>query len=533
METEFKLRIPLENLKAVEAALRRGAVTRTRLQARYFDTADGALAAAGMALRLRKEGRRWIQTVKAVGAGPVQRLEHNVDLGAGAAATASAPDPLRHQGTPVGERLVRVLADSAAAALAETYTTDVWRLARVVRHGGATVELALDTGRITTPGPAGGGERRETAVCELELELLRGPVAGLVALAQVWVRRHGLSLSTVSKAERGERLMKGLVAVPAVKAVPPRVDAVADGAPDGAAFQRAVVVACLVQILPNADEIANGSEDAEQIHQLRIGIRRLRVALRELRLLAPGFDPAWEPPLVDAFRALGAQRDRDLVLAGVQAELRAADAPDISLPLPDEAAPKPGQIMRAPDFTAVLVALAGFVATPALLSSPAPSPAPPTAAAKAAAEAETTTPPSPAATLDPKGVRSHLRRRLRALRRKVVADGARFESLDVEAQHRVRKRLKRLRYLAEFAAPLFARERPARFLEALRPAQDALGRYNDAIVARALFAEAVLHDPRAWYALGWLDARGTVLARSARKALRRIDKTPPFWKRSR
>ncbi|WP_399685245.1 CYTH domain-containing protein, partial [Xenophilus sp.] len=84
MEIEFKFRIPPERLKAVEAALRRGAVGTTRLQARYHDTADGALAAAGVALRLRKEGRRWVQTAKAAGAGPVQRLEHNADLGGGA-----------------------------------------------------------------------------------------------------------------------------------------------------------------------------------------------------------------------------------------------------------------------------------------------------------------------------------------------------------------------------------------------------------------------------------------------------------------
>src|SRR5690606_19790210 len=126
------------------------------------------------------------------------------------------------------------------------------------------------------------------------------------------------------------------------------------------AFQRAVVAACLAQILPNADEIAGGSEDEEQVHQLRIGIRRLRVAMRELKALGPGFDPAWEPPLVDAFRALGAQRDRDLVLAEALAELRAAGAPDITLPPPHEAELTPTRIVRAPDFAAVLVALIGF-----------------------------------------------------------------------------------------------------------------------------------------------------------------------------
>src|SRR5688572_32537394 len=110
MEIEFKFHIPAERLKAVEAAMRRGTVVRTRLQARYFDTADQVLAAQGIVLRLRKEGRRWVQTVKATGDNALHRLEHNVDLGAAAAGGATpAIDPQRHQGTPVGERLAKAL----------------------------------------------------------------------------------------------------------------------------------------------------------------------------------------------------------------------------------------------------------------------------------------------------------------------------------------------------------------------------------------------------------------------------------------
>ena len=506
MEIEFKFRIPPERLKAVEAALRRGAVGTTRLQARYHDTADGALAAAGVALRLRKEGRRWVQTAKAAGAGPVQRLEHNADLGGGA--PPALPDPARHAGTPVGERLAEVLAAAGGAPLVQTYATDVRRLTRVVRHAGATVELALDTGRIAAPGPAG-GPLRTAPVCELELELLRGPVSALAALAAQWAQRHGLWLSTVSKAERGERLMRGDPPAAPVKAAPPDfapLVAQAGEAPDGPAVQRAVVAACLAQILPNATEVAEGSEDAEVVHQLRIGIRRLRVALRELAALAPGLDPAWEAPLVETFRALGAQRDRDLVLAEALAALQADGAPAIDLPPPAEAPVRVAEVVRAPALQAALVALVGLAASPA------------------AADAQGQ------AALDAEAALAHLQQRLRRLRRQVLRDGARFESLDDEARHRVRKRLKRLRYLAEFTAPLFGARRTGRFLDALRPAQDALGVYNDAVVARALFVEAVPHDARAWYALGWLDARRDALARRAHRALVRIADAPAFWK---
>ena len=505
METEFKFCIPPARLAAVEAALRRGAVTRTRLQARYFDTPDRALAAQGVVLRLRKEGRRWVQTVKAPGQGPLQREEHEVDLGLARAGVVPQPDLQRHAGTAAGERLAALVA-GAGGPLAETYGTDIWRLKRDVRvAGGTVVELALDLGKVVAH--AGTSQASESAVCELELELKQGPGAGLVALAQRWAQQHGLWISTLSKAGRGERLLAGTVAVAAVKAEPSCLDTA--GAPlDGRALQRAIVANCLAQILPNASEIANGSEDEEQVHQLRIGIRRLRTALRELAVLdAAAFDSAaWAPPLVEVFRALGALRDRDQVLATTVPVLRAAGAPPIAL-APETAPAQPAAaVVCAPAFQAVLVALIGFTATE-------PPPGEPTA-------------------LDAAAARQALRRRLRQLHAKTLRDGKRFERLPTEAQHRVRKRLKRLRYLAEFVAPLFDADRAARYLARLRPAQDALGAFNDEAVALALYREAAAHDAAAWFAVGWYTARQPAGARACRKALQTVVKAPRFWRKS-
>ena len=81
MEIEFKFQIPADRLAALKADLRSAPTRRTRLRARYFDTADGVLAAHGAVLRLRQEGDRWVQTAKALGDGPLHRLEHNADLG--------------------------------------------------------------------------------------------------------------------------------------------------------------------------------------------------------------------------------------------------------------------------------------------------------------------------------------------------------------------------------------------------------------------------------------------------------------------
>ncbi|RZL96752.1 MAG: CYTH and CHAD domain-containing protein [Variovorax sp.] len=505
MEIEFKFSIPSDRLAAVEAAVRRGAVTRTRLQARYFDTPERALAMQGVVLRLRKEGRRWVQTVKAVGEGPLQREEHEVDLGVARAGVVPQPEVQRHAGSPAGERLAALLA-AAQGPLAETYGTDIWRLKRDVRvAGGTVVELALDLGKVVAH--AGTPQACESAVCELELELKQGPVAGLVALAQRWAGQHGLWFSTVSKATRGERLLAGANTVPAVKAEAPRLGA-QDAPPDGRALQRAIVANCLAQILPNASEIADGSEDEEQVHQLRIGIRRLRTALRELDALDPSaFDgAAWEPPLVDAFRALGALRDRAQVVERMAPVLRDAGAPPIVLP-PEAASVRPASaVVRDAAFQAALVALIGFTAAEA--------------------------PVDQAAALGPKAARRLLRRRLERLHTKTLRDGERFESLPTERQHQVRKRLKRLRYLAEFVAPLFDADRAARYLDRLRPAQDALGDFNDEAVANALYREAAAHDAGAWFAVGWFTARHPAGARACRKALQKIDAAPRFWRKS-
>jgi inorganic triphosphatase YgiF len=531
MEIEFKFQIPAGRLKAVEAALRRGTVVRTRLQARYFDTADQALAAQGIVLRLRKEGRRWVQTVKATGDNALHRLEHNVDLGT--AAASPSVDPQRHQGTPVGDRLAKVLAASGAP-LVERQSTDIVRLTRDVRVTGpcgAVVEMALDVGKVVAY--AGTPEQCASPVCELELELKRGDVQGLVALARRWSQQHGLWFSTVSKAERGARLLAKVQVVPAVKAETPRFPEGKDKL-DGRAVQQAVVASCLAQMLPNASEIAAGSTDEEQIHQLRIGIRRLRTALRELAGLDADtglFDAAaWEPPLVDAFRALGDLRDREQVVKLAQPQLREAGAPAFD-PLAggDDAAAdvqSSGGVVRSAAFQSVLVSLIGFTAA-------APQAEPKVINAEAAEE------PPPAPTPMSLGdARRFLRKRLQHLHKQAVRDGKRFESLDTESQHRVRKRLKRLRYLAEFVAPLFDAEGKSpssaaeRYLKHLRPAQDALGEFNDEAVALALYREATARDGRAWFAVGWFSARHAVHAKTCRKALGGIDEAPRFWKKA-
>jgi hypothetical protein len=104
---------------------------------------------------------------------------------------------------------------------------------------------------------------------------------------------------------------------------------------------------------------------------------------------------------------------------------------------------------------------------------------------------------------------------------------ARFEELDEDGQHRVRKRLKRLRYLTELVGPLHARRRVKAYLAALKPAQDAVGEHVDLLMSRrAARAVSEARDPKAWFDVGWLGAEIAHSARRARKSLMRAGKAP-------
>lgn len=496
MEVEFKFHIPEDRLDALSAAVASGQTNEVRLEARYFDTQDGALSAHGMALRLRKEGDRWVQTLKAKGAGPLDRLEDNVDV------EGSSPQiqPSLHAQSKAGKQL-RLVLGKAQGELQEIYRTEITRTVRDLLFEGGSAELALDIGRIVAH--AGTEHEKGTPVRELELELKEGPVSGLVELAKHWASAHGLLVSTVSKSQRGERLKTERWTRPAVKAVPMATDDKLSIFLDGVHLQRVVVANCLAQILGNASEIVERSDDGTHVHQLRVGIRRLRTALRELSELFPGsFNPAWEQPLVDVFRALGELRDREQAVETIGADLPKAEAPRIHAQ-PHEAASTPIEIIQLPGFQAALIELMGFTAP---------------------LQERESDPPRTAMTA--KESRKFLHQRLRKLHKKISQAAEHFQDLSVDEQHSVRKRLKRLRFLTEFVAPVFSGEAVEEFLDSLQPALSALGRLNDEHVASGVYRDMAEQDPKAWFAVGWLSAKREATVKTAEKALRRMKVVP-------
>lgn len=491
IEFELKLEIPASRLQPLMAVIGQGEVVRERLRATYFDTQDGALAARGVVVRMRHEGRRWVQTAKAPGRSLLARLEHNASVAPEPAGMRPVVDLARHSGTPVGEALRRALklkAGDAFPPLVPLYETDITRLSVSVVHGESQVEIALDEGRIV----AG---TQSLPVRELELELKHGRPGDVVDLARQGCAIHGLWLSTITKAMKGQRLA-GTAARPAHGARAPDYRRRAGGDE----LVSSVVATCLEQVLEFASEVAGGSRDADHIHQVRVGIRRLRTALRELAGLTDGIDPAWEAPLIEVFRALGRHRDQNHLALNVEPMVEGAGGPAVAAAAVAADVPDPGEAVRAPAFQDTLLGLLEFSCRETANASP--------------SHEET---------------KKLVRKALAKLHAQILRDGCRFASLDEVHQHRVRKRVKRLRYLAEFAAPLFPSRKTKAFGDSLKPLQDALGMYNDDLMALHAYRALARDDPKAWFATGWLSARREPLVLACQCAIQDMARTRPFW----
>jgi inorganic triphosphatase YgiF len=488
-ELELKLAVPDAALQSLRQALRAHGARAMRMQARYFDTADGRLAQHRVALRLRLEGRRWTQALKAPGDGAIHRFEHEVRV-TSAGTRAPAIDSRRHDGSDAAAKLAAALDATPVAALAERHATDVSRLRCLVRDAqGTDIEVALDTGVVTA-------STRSIALAELELEHKGGPVQGVFDLAAAWIEHGGLWICSTSKAERGERLLKPPNAMRATKARPVKLEQ----SIEGPALMRALLQSALEQVLANVSDIAEGVTEAETIHQARVGLRRLRTVLRELAALSPVIAPDWDGVLATAFAKLGERRDEQVVVEAVRPLLQAALAP--TLAWTPRACADPVQAVRDTPFQLTLVAILAL----------------------AHAGIERFAPLSPAATRD------WLAQRLNALHRKVSQDGRHFDQLELVMQHRVRKRLKRLRYLAELTADLWPRDEVQRYLRRTAAAQDALGHHNDVAVAAASFRADTQAQPASWFAAGYLEAHLAVTARAARKALAQVAQADCFWR---
>ncbi|MDK3025184.1 CYTH domain-containing protein [Cupriavidus taiwanensis] len=197
-EIELKLSIPDTALAPLAAWLdangqAQGEATLLNV---YLDTPQRDLAQARAALRLRRKGEQWLQTLKTAGssqAGLATRHEWETEI---------AGEVIELQTFPAEAQTVLA---PLIGRLAPVFRTDFVRRTWIVTQDGARIEAALDTGTITAPASAS-----QEPIQELELEWLDGDAAHAADALRAFAARlaavAALAPSDLSKAARGYRL---------------------------------------------------------------------------------------------------------------------------------------------------------------------------------------------------------------------------------------------------------------------------------------------------------------------------------------
>ena len=316
MPQEIELKFAIPGWRADQALqrlnrhplLRRRKRQQQRLINRYYDSPDGWLRQQRCALRIRAiEPLPGAADAPAGAARPVRTYEQTLKTaGSGHGALSVRGEwttPLRRPALDEAALRSTPLAqdpafDAQVRALQPVHETRCVRTTWVVRGSdGSVIEVALDAGDVR----AGG---RRAPLLELELELLQGDTAALIAMAEALAEDVPLLPARTSKAEQAQRLADGAHDAPITARA---LDLPRAASP--ALVARVALGDALGQMCDNLALTAR-SDAPEAIHQARVGWRRWRSLLR---LLRPWLPP---PPEMQALRplldTLGAVRDLDV-----------------------------------------------------------------------------------------------------------------------------------------------------------------------------------------------------------------------------
>jgi len=481
----------------------------------YYDTADLRLRKRGLAFRVRRDGNRFVQTVKSgdtAASAVMSRGEWEGEL--------PSPDP---QPDLVDDPTLRAaIGLLLPGELRPVFTTRVHR--EVVKLNGTdslgrvkVIEAAFDRGEIEAAG------QREP-VAEIELELREGPPAALFDLALALQDVAPTQVETRSKSARGYALATGRR--PAWQRAEP-LDLDAQMSVDDALA--AVLAACLRHWSANEAAARDGS-DPEGVHQMRVGLRRFRSALSVFGKLLPARQVEWlKAEGKWALNVLGPARDWDVFQADLLAALEAARPQDADLAALRAAARERQALaydhlrgaLSSPRYTRLLLRLGGWLEDRAWRS-------PELTAEQKAALAQ------PLITLaDTLLAKRH---------HQVMKRGKGFKKLATAERHQLRIAVKKLRYTTEFFRGLYPAKHSKDYLAALRDLQESLGHLNDVAVAEHLLVDLTEKSPpgsgarqlerAAGKVIGWYNRAVLDSEPEMRRTWKSFAATEPFWNKS-
>lgn len=259
---------------------------------------------------------------------------------------------------------------------------------------------------------------------------------------------------------------------------------------------------CVAQIEAHLPGVL--AQDAESLHQMRVGLRRLRVLLDMFDALAP-LPPELQEGLDWLSGELGAARNWDVLadstlpaITGIHTEALQAAARERARQLHRKLLPA----LQSARHTALMLELNAWLRGRAWRPEAGLRPDDPLA--------------RPA--LD--GLVPLVRKAHKRLRRRIGA----LDPDDAAARHRVRIAAKKARYAAEFFRDLLPRKEVKAYIQCLSRLQDRLGRLNDLAVAQELLPvlENSGHAHDAAFARGHAAGAAGAHAGYLRKPLRAV-----------
>jgi triphosphatase len=495
-----------------EGVVHKRTLHKDTLTTTYFDTDDLSLYESGVSLRLRNNGSGH----------HVQLVEFPNG------ATHYASDRVEWEETVASERpnftlsnghaYPPVLNEKVRNALKPVFKSRVKRTSQVVSRGGSEIGVTIDESKIDTGG-------QSAAFSEVEIALKRGEPSELFQF--IWMLDEAVPLRLAVEAEgaRGYRLLRN-EPEEVITTGPVHLHA---GMTSAEAF-RVIAHGCLHQVAGNERTMCAGN--AEALHQMRIGFRRLRTAFS----VFTGF---LTDSQIDTIKAeikwmtgvLAPARDLDVFLADVMLPLRREYREEGGLQSlyrsysaqRTKAYERVKQAANSVRFRSLMLELAAWIETGPWTMNQS----------------------EPARLARVRPIESFAVEELSRRRKKVKKEGKRIAKLDPAARHQLRIRVKKLRYAAEFFSKLFSgkKRRKREILASLKKLQDALGDVNDVAVQAGLKGEiiggkgrksaAANNQHRAFAAgliIGHQKARLESLLNSAEDAFSDFKDAKTFWK---
>jgi inorganic triphosphatase YgiF len=515
-EIELKLGVAPEDIIALRNHPHFAGVlhdaTRETLDSVYFDSDDRFLRDHGLTLRVRHQGDKHIQTVKAInhGVGYFERAEWEQTI------EGDQPDLSGVKDTALGP----ILIEEGHQTFKPIFETRIERTSYHMNGNGADIIMAIDEGQIIAADSS-------RPVSEIELELKYGSPADLYKIAHDILDIVPAHLDFKSKPERGYELIEK-AAVAAETACDPELSA---GMSTGHAFTL-VGRACLRHLVANVPAML--SRDGNALHQMRVALRRLRAAISlfsvvvgddrvsaikaELRWLAQEFGPA---------------RDLDTLLV------------EVIKPLRMQHASEPGLVSISNMFTrkrlksyrhAQEVVQSARFRTLVLDTAEWVEAGPWSTSQDALLRARRELP-----------IEIYAAEQLSQRRKRIRRRSARINRLNPQQLHRLRIQVKKARYATEFFSGVFHGKKSAKRCKEIRSSlmqlQNCLGRINDIVTHKAMFTDIIASPARgltdeqnrrrafaAGLIIGDQQAQVQKLLDRARKAYSRFDDAKAFWK---